>query len=92
MKLALIGYGKMGKLIKTLAEEKGYEIAVVLDENDAGLPVGEFAEKLRGADVAIDFTNAEAVRRNVEAAMIAGVPLVEGTTGWNADRDRIEKL
>lgn len=92
MKIALIGYGAMGKLIRTLAEEKGHEIAVVIDDADAGLSAADPAGKLAGADVAIDFTIAEAVRRNVEACVLAGVPLVEGTTGWNSQRDEIERL
>lgn len=92
MKIALIGYGAMGKLIRALAENKGHMIAAVVDEADAGASAEQLAEKLGGADVAIDFTTAAAVRRNVEAAIAAGVPLVEGTTGWNAERDEIEKL
>lgn len=92
MKIALIGYGAMGKLIRTLAEEKGHEIAVVIDDADAGLLAAELAAKLEDTDVAIDFTTAEAVRRNVEACVAAGVPLVEGTTGWNAERAEIERI
>ncbi len=92
MKIALIGYGAMGKLIRTLAEDKGHIIAAVIDEADAEASPSEWAERLGGSDVAIDFSIAEAVRRNVEACMLARVPLVEGTTGWNADRDEIEKI
>ena len=92
MNIALIGYGAMGKLIRTLAEEKGHQMAAVIDEKATGLSPAELAEKLSGVDVAIDFTTAEAVRRNIGAAIAAGVPLVEGTTGWNAERDEIEKL
>ena len=92
MKIALIGYGAMGKLISTLAEEKGHEIVVVIDDTDAGLSALELAEKLKGSDVVIDFTTAEAIRRNVEACVATGVPLVEGTTGWNAQRAEIERL
>ena len=92
MKIALIGYGAMGKLIRTLAENKSHEIAVVIDEADANLSAERLAEKLRGADAAIDFSTAEAVRRNVEACLLAGVPLVEGTTGWNAEREAIKNL
>ena len=91
MRIALIGHGAMGKLIERLVKEKGHEIAVVIDEADASLSADELAGKLSGADVAIDFTNAEAVLRNVEACMKAGVAMVEGTTGWNAERDVIEK-
>jgi 4-hydroxy-tetrahydrodipicolinate reductase len=92
MKIALIGYGAMGKLIRALAEDKGHMIAAVVDDADAGASASQLAEKLGGSDVAIDFTTAAAVRRNVEAAIAAGVPLVEGTTGWNSERDEIERL
>jgi 4-hydroxy-tetrahydrodipicolinate reductase len=92
MKLALIGAGAMGQLVRTIAEGKGHEIAVVVDEADGPAGASELAKKFAGADVAVDFTTAAAVRRNVEACMIAGVPLVEGTTGWTAQRDEIEKL
>lgn len=83
MKIALIGYGAMGKLIERLAEEKGHQITVVIDDGDAGLSSADLAEKLNGSDVAIDFTVASAVRRNVEACVASGVPVVVGTTGWN---------
>jgi len=92
MKLALIGYGAMGKLIRMLAEEKGYEIAAIVAEADRTETASVLAERVSGADVAIDFTTAEAVRRNVDASMLAGVPLVEGTTGWNAERKEIEEI
>jgi len=92
MNIALIGHGAMGKLIARLAEEKGYEITAVIDHADADLGASDITAKLSGADVAIDFTAAEAVRRNVTACVDAGVPLVEGTTGWHAERDKIEKL
>ncbi len=92
MKIALIGYGAMGKLIETLAENKTHEIAAVIDESDAKLSAEELAEKLKGVDAAIDFSIAYAVKRNVEACLIAKVPLVEGTTGWNAQKDEIRNL
>jgi len=92
MKIALIGHGAMGKLIGTLAEEKGYEIGVMIDDDDAGLSADTLAPKLAGCNVAVDFTTAEAVRRNVEACVIAGVPLVEGTTGWSSSLPEIKKL
>ena len=92
MRIALIGYGAMGKLIRTLAEEKNHEISVVIDDTEAGLSAAELADKLSGVDAAIDFSSAEAVRRNVEACVLAGVPIVEGTTGWHATRGEIERI
>jgi len=82
----------MGKLIGTLAEEKGYGIGVMIDYGDAGLSADALAPKLAGCNVAIDFTTAKAVQRNVEACVIAGVPLVEGTTGWSSSLPEIKKL
>jgi len=92
MKIALIGHGAMGKLIERQAVEKGNEIAAILDEDHADLSAEEFASRLSGADAAIDFTTAFAVKRNVDACVTAGVPLIEGTTGWNDLREEIEKI
>lgn len=82
----------MGRLVGSIAEGKGYEIAAVIHESEAGLSASELAEQLKGADAAIDFSVTEAVRRNVEACVLAGVPLVEGTTGWNKQRAEIERI
>lgn len=92
MKIALIGYGAMGKMIRALAENKNHEIAVIIDEADANLSADKLLEKLKTAKVAIDFSSAEAVKRNVEACVLAKIPLVEGTTGWNSERVEIEKF
>lgn len=92
MKIALIGHGAMGKLIERIAREKGHEIAVIIDESDAERTPAEVAGKLYGADIAIDFTTASAVRRNVEACLAASIPLVEGTTGWNEDVESISRM
>jgi 4-hydroxy-tetrahydrodipicolinate reductase len=92
MKIALIGYGAMGQLIKTMAQNKNHEIVVVIDEADAGRSAEDLAEKLKGADTAIDFSVAEAVERNVRACLLANVPLVEGTTGWNAKKETVKNL
>ncbi|MBA2621399.1 MAG: 4-hydroxy-tetrahydrodipicolinate reductase [Acidobacteria bacterium] len=91
MKIALIGYGAMGRLVRTSAGKKNHIISVMITKR-AKLPVGKLVDLLKDADVAIDFSTAEAVRRNVEACLIAGVPLVEGTTGWNDEKDIIKKL
>lgn len=92
MKIALIGYGATGKIIKDVAEEKGHEIVVVIDGKDKNLSAEDLARKLKGVDAAIDFSVAEAVKRNVEACLLAKVALVEGTTGWNAEKDSIRKM
>lgn len=92
MRIALIGYGRMGRLVKATAEHKGHEINVMVNEVHAGLPSEQLAETLRAADVAIDFSSAKAVSRNVEGCLLAEIPIVEGTTGWNDQRDDIEAL
>lgn len=89
MKIALIGYGAMGRLIETLAVERGHEILAIIDETAADLDGTALAEKLKGADAAIDFSVAEAVIKNASACAKAGVPLVVGTTGW---LDRVEEI
>lgn len=92
MKIALIGHGSMGKAVSGLALANGHEIVFVVDEQHAVLGAEEVGALFSGCDVAIDFTVADAVRRNVEACLSAGIPLVEGTTGWNARREEILSL
>lgn len=82
MKIALIGYGAMGRLVGKLAVDQGYEITRTIDIDEAAQTTEELSSALRGADVAIDFSIADAVPRNAEACALAGVPLVVGTTGW----------
>ena len=85
MKIALIGNGAMGKLVAAEASAAGDEVATVLTSKERELKPNELADKIRGHDVAIDFSAGDAVLRNIEACARARVPLVEGTTGWKAD-------
>ena len=84
MKIALIGYGKMGKTIDQLAQAAGHEVVLRID-------VGNHAdlnpENLSAADVAIEFTRPESAFNNIVACLENGVPVVSGTTGW---LDRLE--
>ncbi len=89
MKLALIGYGAMGRLVESLAKGEGHEVGAVVTSRESSQGVEGLAETLRGHDAAIDFTVAEAVPSNVEACVRAGVPLVEGTTGWKAHEEAV---
>lgn len=82
----------MGHAVRSLAEERGHEVPVVIGEAHQNMAAERFPETLRMADVAIDFSSAEAVRRNVEACMMAGIPIVEGTTGWNSEMPDIKFL
>jgi 4-hydroxy-tetrahydrodipicolinate reductase len=88
-RLALIGYGKMGKLLEQLAPEHGFEVALRLDgaSNPEGAGITE--EAFRGIEVAVDFSVAEAVATNAERLAALGVPVVVGTTGWLADLPRV---
>ena len=92
MQIALIGYGAMGRLVHHLAEKKEHEIVAIIHQSDAGSTSAQLAEKIRDADAAIDFSVPDAVPTNVEACLSAGVPLVEGTTGWNARTDEVREL
>src|SRR2546422_6931015 len=74
----------MGRVAVARAREAGHAVGVVLTSTDAGSGPGELAAALRGHDVAIDFSVADAVPAHVAACAQAGVPLVEGTTGWQA--------
>ena len=92
MKLALIGNGAMGRMVTAEARKRGDEIVMRISSRDRDLTVDQLAEKLRGHDAAIDFTVADAVIKNVEACVRAGVPLVEGTTGWKSDESRVKQI
>jgi 4-hydroxy-tetrahydrodipicolinate reductase len=80
--LAIVGYGKMGKLVEQLAPEYGFTVALKLDEFNNTAFEGLTAENFRGVDVAIDFSIPSAVPRNVEGIAALGVNMVIGTTGW----------
>jgi 4-hydroxy-tetrahydrodipicolinate reductase len=84
-KLAIIGYGKMGRLIEQLAPEYGYEIQARIDLHDD-------YRQAAGADVAIEFTVPDTVADNVEKLAALGLPVVVGTTGWSAEMDRVRAL
>jgi 4-hydroxy-tetrahydrodipicolinate reductase len=93
MRIALIGHGAMGRLVEARALEEGHSVALVLRSLDMKQSVEEVAERLHGAaDVVIDFSVADAVLNNVSACARAGVPLVEGTTGWNNHAVDVRRL
>ena len=81
-RLAIIGYGKMGRLVEQLAPAYGFSVALKLDEfNNSGFE-GITADNFRDIAVAIDFSIPGAVSRNIEGIAALGVNLVVGTTGW----------
>ncbi|MDL2209038.1 4-hydroxy-tetrahydrodipicolinate reductase [Parabacteroides sp. OttesenSCG-928-O15] len=86
MKIALIGYGKMGKIIERIARERGHEIVSIIDINNQE----DFAsEAFKSADAAIEFTIPATAYDNYMKCFAADVPVVSGTTGW---LDRLEEV
>jgi len=92
MKIGLIGYGAMGQLVGELAVQRGHEIALKVDIEGADRSIEDFAESLRPCDVAIDFSIADSVPKNAEAAVRAQVPLVVGATGWLAEVEDVRRI
>lgn len=89
MKIALIGYGKMGHAIERIAIERGHEIVSVIDiNNNSDIESEAFAS----ADAAIEFTTPATAPANIVRAAAAGVPVVCGSTGWAARREEVEKM
>ena len=89
-RLAIIGYGKMGRLIEQLAPAYGFTVALKLDEFNNTHYEGVTAENFRGIDVAIDFSIPAAVVENVERISALGVSIVVGTTGWTEHLARVK--
>ena len=88
MKLALIGYGKMGKIIEEIALQRKHEIVLKIDINN--LP--DFnKENIAKAEAAIEFTGPHSAFKNVKKAIELGVPVVCGSTGWLDKLDEIKK-
>jgi 4-hydroxy-tetrahydrodipicolinate reductase len=92
MRIALIGYGVMGQLVAAEARKGSEEIGAVVTSEQCELSLDQLAEKLRGHDVAIDFSVGEAVLKNVEACARAKVSLVEGTTGWKEHEQTAKQI
>lgn len=91
MKLALFGYGRMGRIVEEVARARGHEVTVILDEDTNPGGAGITEQALAGAKMAIDFSVAAAVPANARRAAQLGVGLVVGTTGWDAEREAVER-
>lgn len=92
MKVALIGYGKMGKTIEKIAQSGAMgdiEIALIIDEHNRNTTT---IEELQKVDVAIDFTMPEVAVSNIMWCFEANVPIVVGTTGWTKDLKKIQEI
>lgn len=87
MKIALIGYGKMGKTIEQIARQRGHQIVSIIDINNTA----DFeSEAFRSADVAIEFTTPATALGNYMRCFAANVPVVSGTTGWLEHLDEVK--
>ena len=87
MKIALLGYGKMGKAIETVAVDRGHEIVLKIDITN----LADFTrERLQYSDVAIEFTGAHGAYNNICACLNAGVPVVSGSTGWLTELEKVQ--
>ena len=85
MKIALLGYGKMGQVIEKIALQRGHEIVV-------RKAIGDSFDGLENATVAIDFSAPDAAVENISTALNLGVPVISGTTGWLHDYDKMVQL
>jgi 4-hydroxy-tetrahydrodipicolinate reductase len=85
MKLALIGYGKMGKAVEAAALKRGHEVVLKIDAP------GPKANDLKGIEAAIEFTGPASATNNIMTCLEAGIPVVVGSTGWYQDYDSIKE-
>ena len=89
MKIALVGYGKMGKTIEQIALSRGHEIVSIIDINN---PDDFESAAFKSADVAIEFTTPATAFDNYMKCFVAHVPVVSGTTGWTARMGDIKEM
>ena len=89
MKIALLGYGKMGKEIESIALQRGHTIVLKVDENNSTTFTNE---DLKKADVAIEFSTPQTVSANIKKCFDAQVPIIVGTTGWYEEFEMIQEL
>jgi 4-hydroxy-tetrahydrodipicolinate reductase len=90
MKVAIIGYGKMGHEIEKVLAERGHNVVLTIDINNAEEMM--VAENLRKADVAIGFTSPATAYDNIRRCIEAGVPVLSGSTGWTERKAEIDEL
>jgi 4-hydroxy-tetrahydrodipicolinate reductase len=92
VKIAIVGYGKMGRMIDRLATERGIEVVLKLDEHNNSNFEGITPRNFHGVDVAIDFSTPSTVVDNIERIAPLSVDLVIGTTGWHERIDYVKSL
>jgi len=91
MRILLVGYGKMGRMIEGLAPESGLEVAGVIDPQSPKGKDGPESDRWSGVDVAIDFSTPDSVVKNVPVLTGRGISVVIGTTGWEKDEPKIRR-
>jgi 4-hydroxy-tetrahydrodipicolinate reductase len=89
MKIVIIGNGKMGKSVAALAQARGHILHTVVRHAENVDGQGLTEERLRGVDVAVEFTRPDSVVRNLERLAELGIPTVTGTTGWEDELARV---
>jgi len=92
MKIAIVGYGKMGRIVERVAIDRGIEVAIRLDENNNASFEGITPENFAGVDVAIDFSVPSAAVENILRIAALGVNLVVGTTGWQDHMSHVRNV
>ncbi len=90
--LALLGYGKMGRAIASLAESRGFKVRLALDIDSNRKGAGITKKNFEGIDVCLDFTAPDAVVENIRHVAALGKNLVVGTTGWGKDLEKVRKI
>jgi 4-hydroxy-tetrahydrodipicolinate reductase len=91
MNLAIVGYGKMGRLIEQFAPEYGFEVKIRLSDANNDRFGGLTKENFGGIDVAVEFTKPSAAAENLQRLAGLGVNVVTGTTGWTEQMDRVRE-
>ena len=85
MKIAIVGYGKMGRIIEEIAERKGHEIVAKLNDTPT-------LDNLKNPDVVIEFSSPESAFENIKTCLELKIPVICGTTGWLDQKPEIEKI
>ncbi|MFN0088183.1 MAG: 4-hydroxy-tetrahydrodipicolinate reductase [Blastocatellia bacterium] len=91
MKIAIVGYGKMGRMIERIAESRGHSIVARFDIDNNPGGAGLTAGSLAGVEAAIEFSTPDTVLGNVERLIALGTPTIVGTTGWYAHLDEVKR-
>ena len=91
--ISIVGYGKMGQMIETIAKRRGVNIISIIDPNEDGATHKTISvESLNGVDVVIDFTHPEIIMDNINLYSKFKVNAVIGTTGWYDEMDKVKEL